>query len=70
MTKDVADTAAEWLDAVTRVIHLWFEYRDDKAPIDDLIAAVDQLIRVQPAYKGAVGAERAVNALNTKYTDR
>ena len=66
---DVADTAAEWLDAVTGVVHQWFEYRDDKVPIDTLIAAVDRLIQIHPAYKGAVGAERAVDALKAKFTD-
>ena len=60
---DVADTAAEWFDAVTGVVQRWFEYRDDKVPIDNLVAAVDRLIRIHPAYKGAVGAERAVDAL-------
>lgn len=64
--RDVADVAAEWFDAVTGVVQQWVEYRDDKVPIDNLITAIDQLVRVQPAYKGAVGAERAVEALKAK----
>jgi hypothetical protein len=51
--KDVADTAAEWFDAVTGVVQQWYEYRDDKVPVEKLIEAIDQLIRVHPAYKQA-----------------
>jgi len=51
--KDVADVAAEWFDAVSGVVQQWYEYRDDKVPIEKLIAAIDQLIRVHPAYKQA-----------------
>ena len=67
--KDVADVAAEWFDAVTGVVQQWFEYWDDKVPIDTLIAAIDQLILIHPAYKGAAGAERAVDALKAKFGD-
>jgi hypothetical protein len=69
LPRDVADVAAEWFGTVTGVVHQWFEYRDDHAPIDSLIAAIDQLILIHPAYKGAVGAERAVEKLKAKFTD-
>ena len=63
---DIADVAAEWLDALSGVVHQWFQYRDDKAPVDNLIVAIDHLIRIHPAYKGAVDAERAGEALKAK----
>ena len=67
--RGVADVAAEWFDAVTGVVHQYYEYRDDRVPIDNLITAIDQLLRIHPAYKGAVGAERAVDALKAKFAD-
>lgn len=66
LPRDVADVAAEWFDALTAVVQQWFEYRDDKVPIDNLITAIDHLLRVHPAYRGAVGAERAVEALKAR----
>ena len=53
--KDIADTAAEWFDVVSGVVHQWFEWRDNKVPIDELVAAIDGLIRVHPAYKQTLG---------------
>jgi hypothetical protein len=63
---DIADVAAEWLDALSGVVHQWFQYQDDTAQKDNLITAIDHLIRVHPAYKGAVDAERAGEALKAK----
>jgi hypothetical protein len=51
--KDVAEVAAEWLDAVSGVVHQWFQYRDCHVPAERLIEAIDELMRVHPAYKQA-----------------
>jgi hypothetical protein len=59
--KDTADVAAEWFDAVAGVVQQWFEYRDDKVPVEKLIEAVDQLIRVHLAYKQVRAFEGATN---------
>jgi hypothetical protein len=48
--KDVAEVAAEWLDAVSGVVHQWFQYRDCHVPAERLIEAIDELMRVHPAY--------------------
>ena len=53
--RDTADIAAEWFDAVSGVVHQWYEYRDDRLPIEKLVAAVDQLIQVHLAYKQSLG---------------
>jgi len=56
---DVADTAAEWFDALTGVVHQWFQYRDGHVPAEKLIEAIDELIRVHPAYKQARALDTA-----------
>ena len=33
---DVADTAAEWFDALTGVVHQWFQYRDGHVPAQQI----------------------------------
>jgi hypothetical protein len=57
--KEVEDVAAEWLDAVSGVVHQWFDYRDDRVPVEKLIEAIDQLIRVHPGYKQARALDTA-----------
>jgi hypothetical protein len=52
---DTADTAAEWLDAVSAVIHQWYEYQAQRATIEKVVTAIDELIRVHPAYKRTFG---------------
>ena len=52
---DIADTAAEWFDAVSAVIHQWYEYQARRAPIENVVATIDGLIRVHPAYEQTLG---------------